>query len=126
MGSRMAQLEADLIGDEMQPDDSEIGKDRVTHPNTKGRAFEIRQGWRRRHPTRVLNQFKGVTETTSSASSRWEEALVHGTKRVELPQEFRPHDDMDGMTNQLGLVTAALENYKASKNKLTRLHLVGV
>ena len=110
----------------MKSEDNEIGKDRVTRPNSKGRAFEIRQGWRRRHPTRVLNQFAGVTNTTSSASSRWEEALIHGTKRVELPEEFRPHDDMEGMSNQLGLVTAAQDNYKASKNKLQRLHLVGV
>lgn len=126
MGSRMAQLEADLMDDDMRSEDNDIGKDRVTRPNKKGRAFESRQGWRRRHPTRVLNQFAGVTNTTSSASTRWEEALVHGTKRVELPEDFRPKDDMDGMTNQIGLVTAALENYKASKNKLQRLHLVGV
>jgi hypothetical protein len=122
----MAQLEADLMADDMQSEDNDIGKDRVDHRNRKGRAFEVRQGWRRRHPTRVLNQFAGVTNTTSSASSRWEEALVYDTKKVELPEEFRPHDDTAGMTNQIGLVTAALENYKASKNKLQRLHLVGV
>jgi len=122
----MAQLEADLVGDEMKSDDNDTGKDRVTRPNTKGRVFETRQGWRRRHPTRVLNQFAGATNTTSSASSRWEEALIHGTKRVELPEEFRPQDDMEGMSNQIGLVSAALDNYKASKNKLGRLHLVGV
>lgn len=124
--SRMAQLEADLIGDEMKPDDSEHGHDRVTHPNTYGRALEIKQGWRRRHPQRVLNQFSGVVDTTSTASSKWEEAMIYGTKRVELPQEFRPEGDSDGMSNQLGVVTAALDNYKASKEKLKRMYLVGV
>lgn len=122
----MAQLEADLQGEDMQSDDIDTGKDRVTHPNKKGRSFAIKQGWRRRHPTRVLNQFAGATNTTSNASSRWEEALVYGTKRVDLPDEFRPNDDMEGMSNQIGLVSASLDNYKASKNKLGRLHLVGV
>lgn len=124
--SRTAQLEADLIGNELNDETADIGKDRVTRPNVKGRAFQIQQGWRRRHPNRVLNQFKGVMDTTSSASSKWEESLIHDTKRVELPQEFQPKEGMDGMTNQLGIVTAAFENYKASKNKLQRLHLVGV
>lgn len=122
----MAQLEADLIGDEMKPDDSEHGHDRVTYPNTQGRALEIKQGWRRRHPQRVLSQFAGITDTTSTASSKWEEAMIHGTKRVELPKEFRPEGDSDGMSNQLGVVTAALDNYKASKQKLKRMYLVGV
>lgn len=126
MDSRTAQLEADLIGEELNNETADLGKDRVTRPNTQGRALAINQGWRRRHPTRVLNQFKGVVSTTSDASSKWEEALIHDTKRVELPQEFQPQGTMDGMTNQLGIVTAAFENYKASKNKLQRLHLVGV
>jgi len=122
----MQQLEEDLIDKEINDETADIGKDRVTHPNRQGRAFQIQQGWRRRHPTRVLNQFKGVMSTTSSAGSKWEEALVHNTTKVELPKEFQPKDGMDGMTNQLGVVTAAFENYKASKNKLQRLHLVGV
>lgn len=124
--SRMAELEADLIGDELDVDDAEHGQDRVTHPNTYGRTLEIKQGWRRRHPERVLNQFAGVNDTTSTASSKWEESMVHGTKRVELPREFQPEGDADGMSNQLGVVTAALDNYKASQNKLKRMYLVGV
>jgi len=122
----MAELEADLIGDEMRPDDAEHGHDRVTHPNTYGRALEIKQGWRRRHPNRVLNQFTGVVDTTTTASSKWEEAMLYDTKRVELPQEFRPDSETDGMSNQLGVVTAALDNYKSSKEKLKRMYLVGV
>lgn len=122
----MAELEAELIGDEMRPDDAEHGHDRVTYPNTYGRALEIKQGWRRRHPQRVLNQFAGIADTTSSASSKWEEAMIWGTKRVELPEEFRPEGDSDGMSNQLGIVTASLDSYKASKEKLKRMHLVGV
>lgn len=124
--SRIAELEADLIGNELDVNDAEHGQDRVTHPNIYGRTLDIKQGWRRRHPERVLNQFTGVNSTTSSASSKWEEALLYGTKRVELPKEFHPDGDLSGMSNQLGVVTAALDNYRASKEKLKRMYLVGV
>ena len=94
--------------------------------NKDNRTLRIQQGLRRRHPDRVLNQYDGIMKTTSSASSMWEKALLHETKRVEMPKDFRPRDDTEGMTNQMGVVTTALDNYKASKNKLQRMHLIGV
>ena len=65
-------------------------------------------------------------KTTSTAASTWEQALLHETKRVDLPKEFRPTGDGDGMVNQVGVVTTALENFKASKGKFSRFHLIGV
>lgn len=65
-------------------------------------------------------------KTTSSASSLWEKALLYETKRVDMPKDFRPQGDSDGMVNQMGVVSTALDNYKASKNKFQRMHLVGV
>ena len=94
--------------------------------NKNNRTLKIQQGLRQRHPDRVLNQYDGIMNTTSSASSLWEQALLYETKKVEFPKEFRPRDDTDGMTNQMGVVTTALDNYKASKNKLGRMHLIGV
>lgn len=93
--------------------------------NRLNKQMAIQQGVRRRHPHRVLGQFQGVNSTTSSASTMWEQALVHETKKVDMPQDFRPKGDTEGMSNQMGLVSTALENYKNSKNKLQRLHLVG-
>lgn len=132
--SRRAELEADLIGEEMKlRGELETGR-RHVNEGTKfqqqaNRTFNnlaIKQGLRRRHPHRVLNQFDGVYKTTSSAAMTWEKALLHETKRVDLPKDFRPKDDSEGMVNQMGIVTTALDNYKASRGKFERLHLVGV
>lgn len=94
--------------------------------NRDNRRLGIVQGLRRRHPHRVLNQFDGVMKSTSSAAMTWEQAMIHETKRVELPKDFRPKDDMEGMSNQVGIVTTALDNYKASRAKFERMHLVNV
>lgn len=93
----------------------------------KGNArLRISQGLRRRHPDRVLNQFRGISETTGESASLWEKALLYEDARVQMPKEFRVVGDSDGMTNQMGVVSVALDNYKASKQKFSRLHLVGV
>lgn len=131
---RRADLENDLIGDEVTKNqEMETGRRHVnegtafqTNANSANRTLAIQQGFRRRHPHRVLGQFDGVMKTTSTAASTWEQALLHETKRVDLPKEFRPKGDGDGMVNQVGVVTTALENFKASKGKFSRFHLIGV
>jgi len=131
---KRALLEADLIGDEMvRRQEMETGRRHVNEDNKfqrtanrSNRSLAIQQGVRRRHPHRVLNQFDGVMKTTSSAALTWEQAMTHETKRVDMPKEFRPRDDSDGMVNQMGVVTTALDNYKASRGKFQRMHLVGV
>ena len=94
--------------------------------NRVNRQLEISQGFRRRHPKRVLNQFDGIMKSTSSAAMSWEQAMTHETKRVDMPKEFQPRDDSDGMVNQMGVVTTALDNYKSSRGKFERMHLIGV
>ena len=134
MDSRRAELEADLIGDEMDMRrEMETGRRHINEgtkfqqtANRQNRQLAINQGLRRRHPHRVLNQFDGIMKTTSSAAMTWEQAMLHETKRVDLPKDFRPKDDMEGMSNQVGIVTTALDNYKASRGKFERMHLVGV
>lgn len=93
--------------------------------------FNIKQGHRRRHPNRVLHQFSGISETTSSATTQWEEAMLYETKRTELPKEYTPKGDTEGLTNQLGIANVSTKNFKDvhKKNrlgKLQRMHLVGV
>jgi hypothetical protein len=90
------------------------------------KALRISQGLRYRHPNQVLNTFKGVTSTSSESSSLWEKSLVDQSKRVNMPKEFKVQGDSDGMVNQMGIVSVALDNYKASKQKFSRLHLVNV
>ncbi len=133
-GERRTQLEKDLIGDELSAkSEVETGRRQVQEPSKfqqaatrDNRMLAISQGFRQRHPNRVLNQFDGVMSTTSAAAMTWEQALIHDTKRVEMPKEFRPSKDTDGMVNQVGVVTTALDNFKASKGKFSRMHLVNV
>ena len=133
--SRRAALEASLIDDDENENQNgiETGR-RHIQENSKfqgtatktNNALRIRQGLRRRHPGRVLNTYQGVRSTTSESSSLWEKALIHESKRIEMPREFKTVGDSDGMVNQMGIVSVALDNYKASKQKFNRLHLVGV
>lgn len=131
--SRRAELEADLIADSMQTTKMvQNGRRHVNEgtafqrrANRADRVLTIQQGFRRRHPKRVLSQYDGVYNTTSDASSSWEKAMLHETERVDLPKEFRPNKDTMGMTNQLGIVTTAADNYKKHRKKLERMFLVG-
>ena len=133
-GSRRAGLEADLIGEELElKSEMETGRRHIDEnsafqkrANKQNKMLQIQQGLRRRHPNRVLSQYQGIMKTTSSAASLWEKALLYETKKVDMPKDFRPRDDTDGMVNQMGVVSTALDNYKASKNKFQRMHLVGV
>jgi len=131
--SRRAELEADLIAESMETTNMvQNGRRHVNegtafqrNANRANRALTIQQGFRRRHPVRVLQQYDGIYNTTSDASSSWEKAMVHETERVDLPKEFRPSKDTMGMTNQLGIVTTAADNYKKHRKKLERMFLVG-
>jgi hypothetical protein len=133
---RSKSLESDLIGDAdrgVNQQELETGRRHVEeetkfqHRATKANSMlGIQQGFRRRHPHAVLGQYDGVMKTTSTAASSWEQALLYETERTEMPKEFRPKGDGDGMVNQVGVVTTALENYKASKGKFSRMHLIGV
>ena len=132
--SRVSQLEKDLIGEEaVRTQEIETGKRRVRQNNdwdittNKGaKMFEIQQGIRMRHPDRVLHQYAAAVAGTENPESLWEKALMHEQKRTEMPKEYRPEDDTKMLTNQLGIVTTALDNYDNSKYKLERTHMIGV
>jgi hypothetical protein len=133
VSARRAELEASLMDEDPNRKGIETGRRHVeedshwqTELTKSNKSLRITQGLRRRHPKRVLNRFKGVTSSSSKASSLWEKALTYETKRVEMPKEFQVVGDSDGMVNQMGVVSVALDNYKASKKKFQRLHLVNV
>ena len=131
---RSKTLETDLIGDDLaQKAAMETGRRHVDegtefqrNANKANKMLGIQQGFRQRHPHSVLGQYDGVMKTTSTAASSWEKALLYETKRTDMPKEFKVTGDSDGMVNQVGVVTTALENYKASKSKFSRFHLIGV
>jgi hypothetical protein len=133
--SRRAALEASLLDQDENENMTglETGRSHVQENSrfqrkatASNNSLRIKQGLRRRHPNRVLNQYQGVNSTSTESASLWEKALIHETKRVDMPREFQVVGDSDGMVNQMGIVSVALDNYKASKQKFSRLHLVGV
>ena len=89
-------------------------------------GFSIRQGVRRRHPNKVLNQYATVAKETKNANSVWEKALMDENERATLDKEYEWHGDGRLMANQMGVVKLALDNYEKSKYKLERAHIVGV
>lgn len=130
-----AALEEELYGNVQNPNNTgiETGRRHVKENSRFQRnasratnSLRIKQGTRYRHPDQVLNNFKGVTSTTSESASLWEKALVDSDKKLGLPKEFQVSGDSDGMVNQMGIVSVALDNYKASKQKFSRLHLINV
>jgi hypothetical protein len=129
--NRRTQLEDDLVGqiiDKKQIVETGKHENETTVYGKQQREinkiFQIKQGRRRRHPDRVLAQFKQIVDQTENASSAWEKALMHEQQRVEVPQEYKAGDS--GMVaNQVGLVTTALDNFMKSKSKFERVAPVG-
>lgn len=141
VNDRKKQLEAELTepltehAEEIVP---ETGRRKVLENSAFQRnalasdsKFNIHQGFRRRHPNTVLNQFAGIAATTTSASTQWEKYMLHETEKVEVDKELQPKDDADGLVNQLGIAQVAEKNFKnvhkkSNMGKLQRMHLVGV
>lgn len=127
-------MEKDLIGEiSDQSNLIETGRQKVNegtpfqrNASKATRAFQIQSGVRRRHPDQVLNQFKAAYDKTSKASEAFDKSMRWETERYDMPKDFRPQNDIMGLSTQLGVVTTADTNYRNSKNKLERMHLVGV
>jgi len=87
--------------------------------------FAQRQGFRRRHPSTMLNQFAGVVKTTKSPKLKWEEFIAAENERVQLPETTIKGRNVYA-ANQMGLVRTAMENYAKSREKLSAIVPVGV
>jgi len=88
------------------------------------RNLVIKQGFRRRHPFRVLNQFTTVAQGSTNPNESWEKAMLEDTERAELPEWYKKAKS-EGYANQVGLVSTAFKNYQASKEKLSSGVLIG-
>jgi hypothetical protein len=87
--------------------------------------FAIRQGFRRRHPKTMLNQFAGVAKTNTNPKMKWEQYIEEENERVQLPETTKKGRNVYA-SNQMGLVETALQNFVASKQKLNAIVAVGV
>ena len=127
-------LESELLGETLTGNSSmnaDAGRDVSTDLTPwqrqalgKQRQLVIRQGWRRRHPDRVLNQFTAVAQGSTNPNEQWEKAMLDDTERTELPEYYKKVKH-EGYANQVGLVATAFKNYQASKNKLSSGILIG-
>jgi hypothetical protein len=129
--TRRSQLEDELVADisDHQANVVDTGKrENLNVPyaaikQAEYRIMNIQQGHRRRHPLRVLNQHKAMTQTTEDAQSVWEQALTQDDQRTHLPEIYRS-DQMKLMSTQIGLQELADKSYKDRKNKMAKLSTV--
>lgn len=87
--------------------------------------FAQRQGFRRRHPSRMLNEYAGVVKTSGNPKMKWEQFIQAENERVQLPETTKKGRNVY-VANQMGLVETALKNYVNSKEKLNAIVAVGV
>lgn len=87
--------------------------------------FAQKQGFRRRHPSKMLNEYAGVVKTNTNPKMKWEQYIDAENERVQLPETTKKSRNVYA-ANQMGLVELALENFVQSKQKLNAIVAVGV
>lgn len=87
--------------------------------------FAQKLGFRRRHPSRLLNEYAGVVRTNNNPKMKWEQYITAENERVQLPETTRKGRNVYA-ANQMGLVETALQNFVKSKEKLNAIVAVGV
>lgn len=87
--------------------------------------FAQKQGFRRRHPSRMLNEYAGVVKTNTNPKMKWEQFIEAENERVQLPETTKKARNVY-VSNQMGLVELALQNFVNSKQKLNAIVAVGV
>lgn len=87
--------------------------------------FAIKQGFRRRHPSLLLNQFAGIAKTNLAPKMKWEQFVEAENERVQLPETTKKARN-EYASNQMGLVETALQNFAKSKEKLNAIVAIGV
>jgi len=88
--------------------------------------FAIRNGFRRRHPSKLLNQFGAIVKTNKNPKLKYEEFIEAENERCELPEYAKKARNNDMIPNQMGLVETAFQNFVKSKEKLSAMVPVGV
>ncbi len=87
--------------------------------------FAQKQGFRRRHPSKLLGEFATVVKTNKNPKMKWEECMAAENERVQLPETTKKGRN-EYIANQMGLVQTAMENYAKSREKLSAIVPVGV
>lgn len=121
LGKKRRDLEKELINDVLVASTSAEGP-RAKDNNTS--AFDVKTGFRRRHPAHVLNQFKGLVDTSVDIHSVWEQAMEDEDSKATASKLF---DNTNyGITNQFGLDRIATDNFYKKKSLMDNMRVVGV
>lgn len=85
----------------------------------------IQQGFRRRHPAKLLSNYSSTVFNGPNPRFKWEDAMRRSEHLTQIPEYYKRAGD-DRLANQLGLVETAYKNYKKSQARLSVSTPVGV
>ena len=97
MAQEINQMQQDVATGQAKPVESQALRRGAQRRN---RHFMIKQGKRRRHPYRTLNQYHTLQNTNSDAKQHWEKTMMYENKRAQMPREFKTSGLDAGMTTQ--------------------------
>lgn len=85
----------------------------------------IKQGFRRRHPARLLSNYASQLFNGPNPRTKHEDAIRRSEDLTQVPEYYKRAGD-DRVANQLGLVEVADKNYKKSRKRIEISTPVGV
>jgi hypothetical protein len=85
----------------------------------------IQQGFRRRHPSKLLSDYNDQLFNGKNPRYKWEDAIRREDERIELPEVYKRAGD-DRIANQLGLIETAHKNFMKSRARMQMCTPVGV
>lgn len=88
-------------------------------------AFAIKQGFRRRHPGKLLSSYASALFNDNNPRTKYEDAIRRSEDTTTLPEYYKRGGD-ERVANQLGLVETAYKNFSKSRNRMAITSPVGV
>jgi hypothetical protein len=93
------------------------------------RTFAVRQGFRRRHPAKLLSNYAADTFNGGGPNgprTKYEQAMQRSQDLTQIPEYYAPVNKDQRIANQLGLVDTAYKNYMKSRQRMSMSTPVGV
>lgn len=88
--------------------------------------FAIKQGFRRRHPSKLLSSYSEALFNGPNPRTKYEDAIRRSEKITEIPEYYKRATQDERVANQLGLVETSYKNYMKSRQRMQISTPVGV
>lgn len=85
----------------------------------------IQQGFRRRHPSRLLASYASQTFNGPNPRTKWEDAMRRSEDLTQIPEYYRRANESQ-LSNQVGLIETANKNFMKSRSRIQITTPVGV